>query len=581
MESSIYFEYLVILGYLFMLIAVGWGMRKLNSDVSDYFRNGCRGTWWLVGSSTFMAAFSAWTFTGAAGVAFQAGWSVSIIYLANALAFFINYLFLAKWFRQLRVITVPDVIRLRFDGLTEQFYSYFSVVIQLLHAGLWLYGLAIFSSSVFGFNIQQVIIGIGFIVLFYSLTGGSWAVMATDFLQSLILLPLTILVAVLCLVELGGIGGLFAAIQSADLSRDFAVFNSPDRFEMGKFSVFWACAIVLNHVIVYNSVNSSVRYFAVKDGDAARKAALLACILMLVGSFLWIIPPMAARLLIPEVVLATQVSEPAEAAYALISLELLPNGLIGLMVVAMFAATMSSLDTGLNRNAAIFTQNIYPSLCRWMKRKPVEEGKRLIVGRLFTLALGFGIILLALYFSRAGGKGVFDFMLEIGAVLGVPMTVPMVLCLFVRKVPAWSAIAAAGGTMIPSLIGYFSPALFGEAWSFQTKVFVNLGSGTFFFLATTAFWQSTSVEYRRQTDRFFERMHRPVDFEKEVGQANDLTQLVFLGRFGLAAGLFIALLLLLPNSFADRIGILGVSLIVSVISLLLLKAGKRSMKYDS
>ena len=51
-------EYIVIAGYFAMLIGIGFIMKKLNSNVSDYFRSGCRGSWYLVGASAFMAALS-------------------------------------------------------------------------------------------------------------------------------------------------------------------------------------------------------------------------------------------------------------------------------------------------------------------------------------------------------------------------------------------------------------------------------------------------------------------------------------------------------------------------------------------
>ena len=82
-------EYCVIGVYLLLLIAVGWVVKRYNRDDSDYFRNGCKGTWWLVGASAFMVQFSAWTFTGAAGAAYEAGWSVMVIFLANAAGYFV------------------------------------------------------------------------------------------------------------------------------------------------------------------------------------------------------------------------------------------------------------------------------------------------------------------------------------------------------------------------------------------------------------------------------------------------------------------------------------------------------------
>ena len=64
-ETSV--EYVVIGCYLAVLVGVGMVFRRFNENVSDYFRNGCKGTWWLVGSSAFMTAFSAVDFFGCGG----------------------------------------------------------------------------------------------------------------------------------------------------------------------------------------------------------------------------------------------------------------------------------------------------------------------------------------------------------------------------------------------------------------------------------------------------------------------------------------------------------------------------------
>src|SRR5277367_842363 len=110
-------EYVVIGCYLIFLVIIGAAFHRFNRNVSDYFRSGCRGTWWLVGASVFMGNVTANSFTSSAGVAFQAGWSVAIIYIGNAVGYFVNFLFLAAWFRQLRATTGPEVIRMRFGPI--------------------------------------------------------------------------------------------------------------------------------------------------------------------------------------------------------------------------------------------------------------------------------------------------------------------------------------------------------------------------------------------------------------------------------------------------------------------------------
>ena len=572
-ERSI--EYAVIGVYLVVLVAVGLTFRKFNANVSDYFRNGCRGTWWLVGSSAFMTAFSAWTFSGAAGAAYEAGWSVLVIYLANSVGFMINGLFLAKWFRQVRAITAPEVIRKRFGAATQQFYAWMSFVMQTLYSSLHLLGLAIFCSAVFGFNIQEVIIGVGLVVLLYSLMGGSWAVTATDFLQTLILVPITILICYLCLAEIGGVGGLLTAIQDRGLADDYAVVNEAGRFPLSAYTWMWAIAILFKNVIGYNTLTSAQRYFLVKDGREAQKAAWLGFVLMTLGAFVWLVPPIVARLLYEGQVAGMAIPKPAEAAYAVASLNLLPSGMTGLMVVAMFAATMSSMDSGLNRNAAIFTNDIYPALCRLTGKTPVVDRSLLRLGQAFSAGFGLMIVSIATYMAGVEGRGVFEHMLNLGALLALPMAIPTLLGLFVRRSPSWAAIVTVSVTLVPSSLGFFSNELFGESWSFQQMVFTNLIVGTVTYLLTVPFWDRSTSGYAEQVQEFFTVMHTPVDFEKEVGAANDLRQLKVIGSFAVIIGVLICSLMFLPNPLTGRLGILFVGGFVAAIGGVFVFLGRR------
>lgn len=118
----------VIAGYLVTLIVVGLVFRRFSKDTSDYFRAGGKAAWWLIGGSVFMRGFSAWTFTGAAGAAFQAGWSLPLMFGANVVAFLTVAAVSGAWFRQLRCITSVDLIRLRFGPRLEQFAAYLGML---------------------------------------------------------------------------------------------------------------------------------------------------------------------------------------------------------------------------------------------------------------------------------------------------------------------------------------------------------------------------------------------------------------------------------------------------------------------
>lgn len=569
-------EYIVIGAYLVVLLAIGFVFRRFNSNVSDYFRNGCKGTWWLVGSSAFMTAFSAFTFTASAGAAFEAGWSVMVIFIGNALGFLLTAIFFAPWFRQLRAITAPEVIRMRFGGTTQQFYAWMSMGVNLLQAGLWLNGAAIFAAVVFGFDLQTVIIVLGLVVLIYSVSGGSWAVMATDFLQSLILMPLTIALAVLCVLHFGGIGGFFENIHSRGLAEDFAFVNEPGRYATATdYTLAFAIATLVYKSIGYITMTEAQKYFGVKDGWSARKAAMLGCVLMLIGMCVWFIPPMTARMLFADEVMAnTALPKPAESAYAISAMRLLPGGMTGLMVVAMFAATMSSMDSGLNRNAGIFIRDAYPALCRITGVTPMQDERKLfILGQVFSMIFGLIIIGLSLYFATSKDKGIFAWMLDIGALLAMPMAIPMLMAMFIRRAPWWSAMFSVVVTLIPSVIAFFDV---GGVWSYQWKIAVGCSVGVGSFLMTMPFWKHASAEYRDQVDHFFTTMHTPIDFEKEVGQANDSSQLKIIGGFAVIVGVFICTLAALPNPQSGRLCILAVGGFVAVIGGLMAWQGTRN-----
>ncbi len=549
----------VITGYLLMLIIVGLVFRKFSADTSDYFRAGGKATWWLIGGSVFMQAFSAWTFTGAAGAAFQVGWSLPLMFISNAVGFLTIAAITGPWFRQLRCVTGADLVRLRFGAPMEQFTAYLNLMMGPIFGGVQLYGLAIFASVLLGVNIYYTIIVLGFVVLFYAGISGAWAVMAADFIKALVLIPITILLAVICLRELGGITGLLAAIHRAGLSADYAPVKTREVLATIKginpswFTWTFFLAWYGNNLLVANSLNNGGRYLSAKDGREARRAALLAAGLFFLGLLIWFVPPMTARLLIADDVMAMPLPKPVEGAYAAISIHLLPDGLVALVLVGMCAATMSSLDVSLNSLAGNITQNIYPAACRALGVTPWEGRARLILAKFVTLFCATAVVACGLAMARYGRGGVFNILMDVMATIAAPIAVPMVLGLFLRRVPPAAPFVSIGAGLCVSIPIYLAPLVFGTApWPFQNQVgavvAVSLGS----FLAVRAFFRLDEAALAREQE-FFSRRNRPVDFAAEIGPANDGRQLRIVGAFGTALGLAI-LLLLLPASSAGHAG---------------------------
>src|SRR3977135_3316617 len=118
MSSANYVDYLVIGLYACLMVCVGFYVLRFNRGAAEYFRGGSRIPWLVAGLSCFMSGFSAWTFTGAAGVAYRSGIAAIGLYIGNALSFLLGYfVFAARW-RRSRITTVMEYLSGRFTAPT-------------------------------------------------------------------------------------------------------------------------------------------------------------------------------------------------------------------------------------------------------------------------------------------------------------------------------------------------------------------------------------------------------------------------------------------------------------------------------
>jgi Na+/proline symporter len=574
-----FYDYAVIVFYFVFMLGMGWLAARFIKNTSDYFRGGGQMLWWLVGSSAFMTQFSAWTFTGAASKAYAEGWPILVIFFGNALGFFFNFLYFGARSRQMRVITAIEAVRIRFSPANEQVFTWVQIPLQILYAGIWLNGLCVFLSAAFGFNLETTIIVTGAVVVAMTILGGSWAAVAGDFIQVLILMPVTIVAAFLALRHVGGVEAFVEKLPAGHL--DVAgLFNS-------NLMLVWVVAIFIKQFISSNNLLDSSRYLCVKDSQNARRAGLLGCILFIVGPIVWFIPPMAARIAHPDLAAVFPgLKNPSEGAFLAMCITTMPAGMVGLLLSGIFAATMSSMDSGLNRNAGIFVKSFYQAVLR----KEANDRELVFVGKTTTTVMGVLVILAGLNFSRLEHLGLFDLMLQFGTLVAVPYTIPLVLCLLVKRTPPWAGWST---VFICFGVSLFTTRYLDAAWLQRTfdlaqplnaaersywtvaaGLIMNVGIGTLWFFATRFFWSSSAAEYRARVEAFFVQMRTPIDFKKEIGEESDSQQGIVLGMLCLYYGGFISLLALIPNPLIGRLGFLFCGGVVLTIGLALRRAAR-------
>ena len=347
MSNANYLDYFVIALYALLMVRVGFYVLRFNRGAAEYFLGGSRIPWLVAGLSCFMSGFSAWTFTGAAGVAYRSGVAAIALYVGNSLCFLLGFFVFAKRWRRSRITTVMEYLSARFNPSTHQIFSWTTILFQLFTSASTLFGLSLFVSAACGFPVTWTIIGAGALIVFYCVLGGLWAVVVTDFLQASILMPFCLVLVGLALSRMGGVTGLIHSLPPEMKTLQVS----------GEFGWIYVASWTVMVAFGYNTSAMAQRYFSVDDERSARKVALLCCGLFFAGAFVWFIPPMAMRVIYPTLpALGTALPNPSEAAYAVASLTLLPHGLIGVMLAAMFSATMANLSAQFNFKSAILTR---------------------------------------------------------------------------------------------------------------------------------------------------------------------------------------------------------------------------------
>ena len=135
-------DFAVIAAYMALMLGIGFYAMRFNRGASDYFKGGSRIHWLAAGLSSFMSGFSAWTFTGAAGLAYQHGLVAILLYVGNACTFLLGYFLFAQRWRRARIGTVMEYLVDRYDERTRQAFSWTTIFFQLFMGAAMLYGLA-------------------------------------------------------------------------------------------------------------------------------------------------------------------------------------------------------------------------------------------------------------------------------------------------------------------------------------------------------------------------------------------------------------------------------------------------------
>ncbi|HEV8367306.1 MAG TPA: sodium:solute symporter family protein [Pyrinomonadaceae bacterium] len=500
-------DHIIIIGYFLLLTVIGIYFWKRMKHVRDFFTGGNAIPWWLAGVSFYLTGFSAFTFVAYSEMAYRYGFVAVTLAWSSAVGMVVGTLLLAKRWRRARILSPIEFLEARYNKQIRQVLAWAGLPLKIIDDGLKIYATGVFVSVGLGYNLRTSIIVSGGVMLLYTFMGGLWAVVVTDFIQFIIL---TLGVIVLFPLVFAHVDSLSFFTQGAP-----AGFLTPIS---EPFSPLYVIAFYFLIILSYNGNWSfAQKFYSVRDERAARKAGMLAVALKIVGPPLFILPAMAARSLMPELM---QPPNSPQFTYAALSLKFLPAGLMGLMIAAMFSATMSTLSGDYNVMASVITEDIY----RRLFDKEASQRRLIIVGRLATLLVGVLTITIGVTLIASARKGLFEVMVTVFGLFVGPMLIPMLAGLLIRRV-TWRGAAAGIGTGFVSGLSLYLYKVFwlsGQPgidanwlrYNYEAiSILTNFGLTIFAMVLTTALEKVTPQE-RPRIDEFFTRLATPVDPEK-------------------------------------------------------------------
>ncbi|KAK4813276.1 hypothetical protein QYF61_019079 [Mycteria americana] len=470
----------VIVIYFLVVLAVGlWAMYSTNrGTVGGFFLAGRSMVWWPIGASLFASNIGSGHFVGIAGTAAAGGIAIG------------GY----EW----NVVTMPEYLKKRFGGKRIQVYlSVLSLILYIFtKISADIFSGAVFIQLAIGLNLYLAIIILLAITALYTITGefaeqpdkskkfgepekkrrgevgGLAAVIYTDTLQTFIMVVGSFILMGFAFAEVGGYDVFMDKYMKAipsNISYGNVTIN-PECYTPRKdsFHIFrdavtgdlpWPGLVFgLSIIALWYWCTDQVivqRCLSGKNMSHVKAGCIMCGYLKLLPMFIIVMPGMISRILYTDMV-ACVVPEVCQQycgtavgctniAYPKMVVELMPNGLRGLMLSVMLASLMSSLTSIFNSASTLFTMDIYTKI-----RSRPSEKELMLAGRAFMLLLiGISIAWVPVVQSAQSGQ-LFDYIQSVTSYLGPPIAAVFLLAVFCKRVNEQGAF---WGLMVGLLTG--------------------------------------------------------------------------------------------------------------------------------
>lgn len=455
-------DLLIIFLYLIGMILVGVWFSRKNKNAEQFTKASGMIPGWAVGISLYATFLSSNTFLGVPGKAFGGNWSAFVFSLSMPLAAWIAVKYFVPFYRASGSVSAYSHLEERFGPWARTYTMVCFLLTQLARMGSIFFGIALSLQALTGYDMVTIMIVMGICIVIYTVLGGIEAVIWTEVFQAILLTFGALLILYLLLTNVEGGAGRIMAIGLKD--QKFSLGNVDLDLIGPSFWVILLYGFFINLNNFGMDQNYVQRYHAASSAKEAAKSIWLcvklyipiSLLFFIIGTGLYayyqqsaeltaVVRHQAALELLPsnasdaEITGLANTLQPNEYGDKIMPhfmATMLPTGLAGLVISAILAAAMSTISSGMNASATVFTEDIYKRYIR------PESTNKQTLRILFISTAFFGLLGIITGISMIGVQSILDLWWELSGIFAGGMLGLFLLGLISRKAGNPEAIAA-------------------------------------------------------------------------------------------------------------------------------------------
>ncbi|WP_316800596.1 sodium:solute symporter [Pedobacter frigidisoli] len=435
------FDLAIIFIYLVGMILVGVYFSRKNKNTEQFTKASGLIPGWAIGLSIYATFLSSNTFLGVPGKAFGSNWNAFVFSISMPLAAWVASKYFVPFYRRSGEISAYTHLEKRFGAWARVYAVICFLLTQLARMGSIFFGIALSLQALTGYSMQLIMIVMGICIIFYTVLGGIEAVIWTEVVQAVVK-------------TLGALLILYLIFRNMDggVARIIEIGKSANKFSLGSFkmdftsSSFW---VVLLYGFFINLNNFGMdqnyiqRYHTASSAKAASRSVWLCVWLYIPASLLFFIigsclfayyevnPDLVQSIKhqvaverLPlhasaeEILRVQQALQPADYGDKIMPdfmVTKIPVGLVGLIVSAILSAAMSTISSGMNASATVFSVDIYK---RYFKKDITEKQN---LSMLHVATIGFGLLGMLAGIAMIGVKSILDMWWQLSGIFAAGM----------------------------------------------------------------------------------------------------------------------------------------------------------------